>query len=256
MTAPYRSVLVLPDIHVPLHDQKSLGAVLDYAREVRWDELVILGDFLDLSMVSRFVVDFPRLRAGQTLRKDADVGAEVLDAILKAVRAKNKTAKATLLEGNHEFRITQMVDRTPELEGLVEVPRLLRLQERGVSWVPFWSKGSLYRVGKAHFAHGRWASKYHAAKHAAEMGCSLIYGHTHDVQVHSQVLLGDDSTIRATSLGCLCLYNQPYLKGAATRWQHAFGELQVFPDGLFQLNVVSLFRHRFVGPRTGRVYQR
>lgn len=179
MTRPYETGIVFPDIHVPLHDQKSLGAVLDYARTRRWDHAVIL----------------------------------------------------------------------------LEVPHLLKLEARGVQWVPYWSTGKLYKVGKLYFAHGRYAQKHHAFKHVDTLGVNVVYGHTHDVQQFSKELMGNDSTLSGQSLGCLCLYKQPYLKGNPTRWQHAFGEFDVFPDGYFNFTVTRLFKHRFVG-KDGEVYSR
>lgn len=257
MTRPCRFVGVLPDIHVPLHDEKSLGAVCDYAADVWWDEVVILGDFLDMDFASKFAEGMVRQRAGKTFRKDADAGQHVLDQILAAFRKKNKNAAATLLEGNHEYRIQRVLDANPEYEGLIEVPELLRLSERGVKWVPFWSTGEMYRTGKLRYIHGRWTNKYHAQKHVDMMGCNVAYGHTHDVQQFSKELMGDDKTTSAWSLGCLCLYKQPYLRGAPTRWQHAFGEAWVMPNGYFNLHVTRIFQHSFIGLRNPvKVYKR
>jgi hypothetical protein len=64
------------------------------------------------------------------------------------------------LEGNHEFRLVRFIEeRAPELHGLLDIPSLLNLEERGWTWTPY--RQDIKR-GKVHFAHdvgytGRYA---------------------------------------------------------------------------------------------------
>lgn len=252
----YKMVLVLPDLHVPFHDARSLAAVLDYAADERWDECVLLGDFLDLNCISAHNTGKPRLVEGQSLGADYDTGRAVLDSILKAVRRKHDGCKVVLLEGNHEQRVDRLLDANPVLAGVVEVQRGLGLRERGVKWVKSWSRGELYRVGNAHFHHGLYTNIHHAKKTVEAFGVPIYYGHTHDIQGYSKVLRGRDLTIEGASLGCLCEYEQQYLRGGPSRWQQAVTVFRVFPDGYFQRETTAIFKHRFVGVTNGKVYNR
>ncbi len=250
----YRTVLVLPDLHVPFHDRESVGAVLAYAADEVWDECVLIGDFLDFNCISTFNTGKPRLVEGQSLGDDYEQGRAVLDSILRAVRRKNDSCTVTLLEGNHEQRVDRLLDANPVLAGVVEVPRGLGLRQRGVRWVRSWSRGELHKIGNAHFHHGLYTNIHHAKKMVEAFGVPIYYGHTHDIQGYSKVLRGRDHTIEGCSLGCLCDYEQQYKLGAPDKWQQAVTVFRVFPDGYFQRETTAIFKHRFVGVTNGRVY--
>ena len=117
--------------------------------------------------------------------------------------------------------------------------------------MPYWSKGKLLKIGNAYFGHGRFVNKYHAAKHADHYGINFYYGHTHDMQSFPRVQHGNDKTLEAASLGCLCRYDQTYIKGAPTNWMQGFGVFHVFPDGYYNMFFVRIFKHRFVSPEGG-----
>lgn len=113
-------------------------------------------------------------------------------------------------------RATAYTEKHPELGDSLSVPSNLRLRDRGFTWVPSWSKGRLYRLGNAYFTHGLSTQRYHAAAMVQRFGVCIYYGHTHDVQEFPQILHGANKTILGKSLGCLCRYDQAYLKGAPT----------------------------------------
>lgn len=245
--------IVLPDLQIPYEDKRSVRAVEAYMADHTWDGWIQLGDFLDFHEISRYDSDNRRLNKVKAIQRSYDAGNAVLDRHQKIIRKKNPEATMVLIEGNHDYRIEPYIDKHPETEGMVEVPLGLRLADRGIKWVPFWSKGRTYRVGNAYFGHGRYHNDYHAAKHARYYGVCFYYGHVHDVQTYSLVQAGPDKTIEAASLGCLCRYDQKYIQGSPTRWQQAFGVFYFFPNGYYQRFIVRVFNHRFVSPE-GKVY--
>jgi hypothetical protein len=135
----------------------------------------------------------------------------------------------------------------------MEPPLMLDMEQRGVQWVRSWSQGEPYQIGKAHFSHGLYCNIHHAKKTALAFGEPIFYGHTHDIQAYSEVLRGNDKTIMASSMGWLGAV-PPYMRGKPNRWQQAFGEFYFHEDGYFQPVTVPIFKHRFVGPRDGLVY--
>ena len=247
-----RRVLVLPDIHlrpacngVPTgEDTDSLAAVMRYVSRNEWDEVVMLGDLLDFDCISTHNKNKLRLEEDKRLQKDYDHANRFLDTWQKATGK----AKWTILEGNHDERAERYVDANPVLEGSIEVAGKLDFKARGIQWVRFWTKGEVYSIGTAHFGHGLYCNKYHAERHASEYGVCFFYGHTHDVQEMPKSLRGADKTIIGQSMGCLCRYNQPYMKGRPSKWQQAFGVFYFQPSGFFNHYVVRIFDHKFISP--------
>lgn len=245
--------LVLPDMHVPYHDPVAMRAVLKYARSRFWSGCLQLGDFLDFEEISHFNKNSPGAIKG-TVVKTFDAGRRVLTEIVHAVRKHNRSARIVVMEGNHEYRAKRLENENVALKGLLNVPRGLGFEDLGVEWFPSWSSPkTTFRIGNAYFMHGQYYNKYHAAKHADVYGAPIYYGHTHDVQEFCKIRLAKGKTVEAASLGCLCRYEQPYIKGWPTNWQQAFGVFYFFPDGYYNRYTVRIFKGRFVAP-DGRVY--
>lgn len=251
-TDVYR-VLVTPDPQIPYHDTVACRAVELYAADNFFNEWVDLGDFLDLDFLSRHNVGKHRQNAGKILKEHYAAGREVLDRRLAILRRNNPDGAMTMIEGNHDFRVENLLDETPFLEGLVEVEEGLGLKERDVRWVRFWRDGTVHRIGKAGFAHGRYISKYHAAKMVETYCDNIFYGHTHDVMEFPKIMHGRDKVIVGQSMGCLCRYDQSYIKENPKNWQQAFGDFYFLPSGHFTYYVPRIIEGRFVAPN-GRIY--
>lgn len=244
-----RPVVVLPDPHVPKQDPRTDAAVRSYITDNAWAEWVCLGDLNDFDAINYHTRSQIRKIYGKTIRRQYDASNDYLDLHAAAVNG----AKMTLIEGNHDFWIERYIDEFPQLEGSLEVSTELRLEERGINWVRSWSKGATHRIGHATFIHGEYTNKYHAAKTVQAYGTNVIYGHAHDVQSHAVERKGDNATVMGQSLGCLCLYDQDYMRNKPNRWQQAFGVYYFLPNGYFTQYVVRIFDHQFVAPN-GKVY--
>jgi hypothetical protein len=247
-----RRAIIIPDMQCPYEDNLTMRAVEAYMADHRWDYYVNLGDFIDFREISRWEEGNQRAEKVGSILRSYEYANKVLDRHQQIVRSKNKSCKMALIEGNHEYRVEAYLDKNPESQGLIEVPIGLRLKERDIKWVPFWSKGTLYRVGNAYFAHGRYTNRYHAAKMSDVYGVAIYYGHTHDVMEFPKIIRGNDKTIVGKSLGCLCRYDQQYLRGNPTNWQQAFAVFTIFPDGYFTEHTVRIFKHRF--EMDGKIY--
>lgn len=239
-------------MQVPYEDKLTLRAVEKYMAAHRWDGYLNLGDFLDFNELSDFVKGKPG-DVKEDVADTFDAGNAVLDRHCKLVRAKNHKARMVLLQGNHDYRAVRKGKEDTGLKKHLDVPRNLRLKERGIEWVKSWEDGVLFKLGNAHFMHGRYTGLHHAAKTANSYGVCTYYGHNHDVMLWPKTNLGDDKTIEAGSLGCLCRYDQRYLQGAPTNWQQAVSTLYLLEGGFYNLYVTRIFKHRFVGP-DGVVY--
>jgi hypothetical protein len=173
--------LILPDLHVPEHDGRSLAAVEQFMADYRWDGIVNLGDFLDLSCISSHNIGKLRLVEGQRVQQEYALASQILDRHLDIIRAKNPNARYIWLMGNHEYRVDRFIDANPALEGLIEIPVALDLKRRGVEWIESWSKGHVFKLGKATFTHGKYTNDHHAKAHALKFGFDIHFGHLHDL---------------------------------------------------------------------------
>lgn len=248
------NVLVLPDTHHRRkpggEDRRSIDAVLKYASDQKWSHVIHLGDLVDHNSISSHNLGNLRSVAGESVIEDYEVANKFLDDLEQATPG----ATRVLIEGNHDYRAERLVDAQPQLKGLVETPIGLRLKQRGWLWVPFWTQGTTYDLGKASFGHGRYTNQFHAHKHATRYGRNFYYGHLHDIQSHTVEREGDDLKYEASSLGCLCEYRQHYLKGRPTRWQQAFSTFRFQPNGYFNRYTTAIFDHKFCSPE-GKLYR-
>lgn len=243
------TAIVLSDLHLPYHDVKSLAAVEKFMADRRFDYYINLGDLIDFDYISKYNEHNKRGNEGKRIRKDYALANEMLDRHQEIIKKNNRNAKFILLEGNHDVRVEKFIDKEPMTEGYFELEEGLKLKKRGFK---FFRENEVFKLHKAHFIHGKYTNQYHAAKTVMRYGRSMFYGHTHDVQGHSMVQYGDDSTIVGQSMGCLCKYDQAYLKGNPTSWQQAIGFFEFFPDGMFNFHVIRIFKNRFVFD--GKVY--
>lgn len=244
---------MLPDIQLPFVDKTAMAAVEKYMADHRWDGWLQLGDLIDFNELSRWEVGNNRMDKTGAIRKSYESAASLLDRHAGIIRKRNRAARMVIIEGNHEDRITQYLEKNPEGEGLLEVPNALEFKRRRIEWVPYWSKGALFKLGKAYFIHGRYTSKHHAEKHLEQYGVNVFYGHLHTMQTHSKRTLGKDNTKEAACLGCLCRHDLAYMRGGPSDWQLGFAVFHFWPDGFFQHYVVRIFRDRFISPE-GKVY--
>lgn len=247
-------VLVLPDLHIRAkpggEDKRSLAAVEAYMADHKWDKVIQLGDFMDFNCVSSHNLNNLRAVEGETIFDDYQVANDYLDRWMKI------TGKAewVILEGNHDFRIERYIDAKPEMKGLAEVAKNLRFKQRKINWVRYWSKGDMYKAGKALFIHGCYSGDATAKKHVMAYQKNVFYAHVHSIESYPLTRQGENDTIMGMSLGTLSCYQQSYLRGTPTKWQQAFGDFHFRPSGVFNFYVPMIFNHSFIGPN-GKEYR-
>lgn len=217
-----RRIFVMPDVHVPYHDPEAYALAVHAARELKPDVLVIIGDYVDCYAVSQFA-KIPERR--QDLKWEVDSSNELLDAL-------NGIAPTVVFcEGNHENRLERyLCQRAPELYGMVSAKNLLRIQERGWTWVQYkqWLK-----IGKVAFAHEiGHCGRNSAMQSLASFGGNIVFGHSHRAgAVYGGTVDGDRHF--ALNVGWLGDYSQvDYAHQSQMRdWQHGFGWIEQDGDG-------------------------
>jgi predicted phosphodiesterase len=215
------------DVHYPHVHKPTLNAVLDFIKrnQGKIAGFGFGGDQFDNQEISRHTSGKPLFRPVGSYKRNT-VGFDEL--VLKPIeKALPKEAERIWITGNHDHWEQQLLEHQPELEGTIERPLLLSLEDRGWEVLPL---GEGRHIGKLLVIHGEGltgignqASVYHA-KRAVESYCaSVLYGHLHTTQSYTKVLPHStkDKWIGYCSPAS-CTLNPGYLQNRPTAWVNGF----------------------------------
>lgn len=234
-----RKIIVIPDVHIPNNDKRATNVALKAIEVVQPDHVVCIGDTLDFVSVSFHPRDPSRL---QSLRSEINAGNRFLDR-LEATGVKN----VHMLGGNHEYRLERYLwTKAPELYGLVDLPTLLRIKERGWTWTPY--RKSL-KIGKIHFTHdvGRSGANT-AAQSLNDYGHSIVMGHSHRAAVVYDGNIAGERRV-AMNVGTLIdleTVDYRHQSIAARQWQHGIGMIHMTKDGVGWCTFCPIIGNRIV----------
>jgi hypothetical protein len=205
--------------------------MLRSAKDIGIDEIVILGDYGDIFFLNGHGnkdASVPNLFINEI--EDINQGLDELDKLFPK-------AKKVYLQGNHEYRFERYIEnRCPELFGITEFKRLIKINER-INWkfIPYGPNQS-YKILGSHLRarHEPLASSAKAT--SAKALCSLTYGHIH--QIEESHIVGLDGTNHVSfSVGWLGDKQSDKIFGYVKnqhQWQLGFGIVYVDQDtGLF-----------------------
>lgn len=260
MSQMLQRVVLLPDFHYPYHNKVAVNAVFKFIRWFKPHTVVILGDGMEMSSINHWKQEHGSKKffeSKRLLKEYEGFDKEILTPLEKICEHSDKRRKEVekiYMGGNHEDWVNTLIDKNPQLEGLVEPEIVLKLKERNWKWIPFVkingegnvSRG-IVKFGKLLVFHGQYWNKYHSSKTADEYSRSCAYAHTHDIQLYTKVFSDDCAGYHtAQSIGCLCSTSPAFKRGKGNRWVNAFGVLYVRDDGMYNLYVPVIIRGKFV----------
>lgn len=228
--------MILPDVHLDEETPEEYLPVKKLIKDLKPDEIVLLGDFMDVSSLSAWDLDKKRRMEGQRYIFEVVTANKELDFLQK------HSKKITYLEGNHEDRVNRYLDKYPEMEGLIEPKKVLKLKKRKIKWYKY---NELYQIGKFYLTHGMYITIHHAKKHLLSLGCNIIYGHTHGAQTHLQNMKMQLPHM-AYGLGCLCNKEPDYMRGRPANWINQFAIMEVNKEGLCWVYPVNIVDGKFI----------
>ncbi len=227
----------------PLHDRAACDVVLQAAELLEPDEIILLGDMLDLAPWStRWTAD-PSVRytSNATLR-------ELYAGFLRPLRLAAPHANIRFLEGNHEKRITDaIISKLDEAHGLrsadtldgselLTVPNLLALDTLDIEYFAPYGK-AFWLFDQIRIQHGTKARPggETASAYLRNATSSVIWGHVHRLEMAQKTIQTPDGPkiITASSPGCLCRTDGavPHAGGDYLDWQQGFGVVYLDEDG-------------------------
>jgi hypothetical protein len=247
-----KRALSLFDIHHPHADMPTLSAALDFMGRERVDIGILGGDNLDCGSISHHTKGKPLLRPRGQMKRDLDTFEKhVLTPFEKRL---HKDAERVWLTGNHEDWAAQLIEEQPELEGLLDFPAYLNLEQRG--WVVK-PQGGHYQYGHLKYLHGDvLTGGPNAASKALDIYVeSVVFGHFH-TSASATKMLPHSSKYKwqAWSMPCVGKLDASYLKKRPTGWLNGFGITEFYGKGFFNHFPVTVFNGRFAygGKRYGR----
>jgi len=237
MKSKVETVLILPDVHLTVEENKVYNLVKNFIKSRKWDEIVILGDFLDFESLNPFDANKALKMENRRFLKEIDVANRELDFLQKY------SNNIVYMEGNHERRAVWYVDKNPSMEEFINVPKNLKLKERKIKWIPY-DNYSSYQKGHLTFIHGYWYNKYFAQTTLEKFGCNVVMGHTHRAQ-SAQMRMLKQKEYMAIGLGCLCSKDADFTRGPSS-WINGFGVGYFSNGGNFNLYPINIINNKFI----------
>jgi len=231
-----RRAVILPDTHIPYHDEGAMAVAEAVIRMVDPHVLVHLGDLLDAGRLStKFPTDPNRM---DTLQGDIETARTKLHQWAQLA----PRARRVLLEGNHEERLTRLIwgleGANRELAKLTAFrdamtwPHLLGLSQIGWEWVGYRDQPRDDILPHLLVKHGNFVSGEAGASAQRELkatGRSGISGHTHRAAVYRRRdWHGQATWIEA---GCLCDLTRTPGVSNTPNWQQAVTVIEWSDDG-------------------------
>lgn len=193
------------DYHIPFHDVAAYRAFCHFLAYVRPDYHIVLGDFIDATMLSTFAKD-----PAEANRTEEEL--LTANAVLDELQAASPNTITKYVMGNHSKRLTKRLWDNPHLipylggkTPLQLLANCLSLDERGIEYFD-------YPSGYDHFGiyctHGE-ATGMHSSKKELETYCaSGISGHTHKNRYWEK--RGRNGVTQWWTIGGLCSRNVSY----------------------------------------------
>lgn len=236
----FKTYIIVGDVHVPEQDNIAIKSVLNLMDDIKFDGIINLGDYLNLSCISHWNENKHKTLEGKRLKGDYISGNALLDEFDKRLP---KGAEKHFLMGNHEEWMGQLIEKYPALDGLFDISSGLKLNERGYKIYPY---NEIVRFGRLCVTHGIYCGTTPARTHASKLLSNVLVGHTHSPEmclIHSPA---KEVSVVGYVNGCLCHMSPDYMKSKPSNWATGVAILYLFPNGWFDVNLIRIVKGRFV----------
>lgn len=227
-----KRILILPDTQIPYHSRKELKAVIRAVGDIQPDELIHIGDLLDLPKPARWSKGTAAEFEGSVF-DDCEMAKKCLLQEIREVYA----GPFKIHEGNHDLRAREYLakyapaladsgafnfENLLDFEGF-EIELLPAFYDIAPGWVS--THGHLGQISLSRIAGNT------ALNAARKFGKSVVMGHTHRLGVgsHTSGYGGKvSSTVFGMEVGNLMdMKLAQYLRGGTANWSQGFGIIDV-----------------------------
>lgn len=250
-------ILVVGDCHIEAKENverfKWLGNLIARRQP---DRIVTIGDFLTLDCLSSWNENKRLTMEGQRYQLEIQTGKQALDYMFAGVPEVNKVRKRRkkgpyeprfhFIYGNHEYRLDRYIEQHPELQGAMDIERDLDLKSYGAEVTKYHEYALHNNIMFQHipFAkNGRPISGMNIARKALMLtNHSIVFGHTHCLNVESMHRTGSMHLQQALNCGCFFEHQPDYVAGAPTDYWRGVCILHNYSPMRFDLETISLRR--------------
>lgn len=193
----HNKALVMSDWHYPYTSMSSLDLTLEYANKENVDCIILNGDILDFSTISRFISKPNEMRVMEQIE-----GVKNLLAWMQSVM----NVKIVFHIGNHEKRLEDYVLRqAPELYQQNKLNKLLMLEDMKIDYVEdyrYMKFGNLNIAHGHHIVKGIFAPVNPARGAYTKTNTSTLISHVHRTSEHIETDM-NGKVIGCYSIGCM-----------------------------------------------------
>ena len=205
---------IISDAHYPYEDEASMKIVMKLIKKFEPDNIIMDGDMLDCSSLSRFNKDPP---------EPAAFKHEVED-LCDVISDMQKYSTIWYVEGNHESRLSKTInDKMPELYGMLDMHSIINsnldTDIEYIHCVP--SESMIVWNDDLMIGHFNKVSKnccYTVKLLIDRFQTSVVQAHTHRLGEYR--FRGQKGILRGWESGCLCDLDPSYT--LLPNWQNGF----------------------------------
>jgi len=263
--AKIRKALLLTDLHVgfrrnidtgeltPYHDREALDVALQIASRFPFDEIIFGGDQLDLPEWTT------KYNKGPEFYFTTKPSILEFGWWLSRFMHTAPGARIRILEGNHEERLTKMMDNhliaaygIPQgrevIHEVFDFGKILGLKDD--EWIVGYPNNAYWLTPDIKIVHGNRTSSVPGLlpwKMLQGMDHSVIYGHNHKMEVAHKTVVSESGVkvLTAGSPGCLCRLDY-VVPGHShgQQWQQGIAVIYFTSTDLVRLELIPIHNGR------------
>lgn len=240
--------MVINDLHIPWHCEKSLNLVLNIFEDRKLDRLIINGDMLDMYCVNMHGPKSPLIET--TLQDELDAGAN----FIKKLRERFPRKEIVLCAGNHLVRLNRFIlKHAKPFWNVLTVEKHLELERHSIEFYPYQAPCRLEDTN-CYVVHSPPSYGQNGARTSLlkKLDRTFIYGCTH--RQDSAFMTGASGEVHAAYfngwLGSVDATPEhkeifSYAKGHQS-WQQCFCIVTIVDHTEFHVNQYTIKNHKAV----------
>jgi hypothetical protein len=250
-----KDILVCPDVHAhPDHDNDRADWLGKFILDTKPDVVVNMGDTFDMPSLSSYDKGKASFH-GASYERDINSGLDFLDRMWHPIKkSKKRQPHKVFLVGNHEARLTRVLEYQPELAGnrfgVSYSNYQLREYHNEVVHYEGQTPGiySLEGINFAHFMVSGVAGRpiggeHHASSLLAKNHCSCVVAHSHTLDFSVNTDLNGRRIMGLVS-GVYQDYQNHWAGNMSRFWFPCVVYLRGAENGCYDPEVISLSRLR------------
>lgn len=166
-----KTVIAIPDMHLPWVDWKKVDHIYDYIQDSKADVIIQLGDLFDQFSYSKFA----RTHDLMTPKEEIQEAKEGANNFWKTVHRLKPKAEKIQLMGNHDVRLlSRACERYPEIASFLSKMSDDLYKFPNVKTIPDARDGII--IEDVLYVHGFLTQ---LGSHMKHFGMNVVHGHTH-----------------------------------------------------------------------------